>query len=187
MANYVYIAESLDGFIATTDGGIDWLMESPNADGEWIDETTADGSDFGYADFTSGIDAIVMGRNSFDKVLTFDAWPYELPVFVLSNSLTSVPDISGAEIEITNGELKSVVSHLAERGYENLYIDGGRVIQSFLKEDLIDEMMITSIPILLGDGIPLFDKIGVVRKFRHVNTEVLGNSLVKSHFVRIRE
>lgn len=177
MANYVYIAESLDGFIATTNGGIEWLLDMPNADG----------SDFGYADFMNGIDAIVMGRNSFDKVLTFNEWPYDKPVFVLSNTLDTIPRISGAKIEIERGDLKSLVSRLGDQGFANLYIDGGKVVQSFLKEDLIDELIITRIPILLGDGIPLFGKLSVVRNFRHAKTEILGDSLVKSRYVRIRK
>ena len=177
MANYVYIAESLDGFIATPDGGIEWLLDTPNADG----------SDYGYDDFLSGIDALVMGRNSFEKVLTFDEWPYAKPLFVLSNSLDTVPRIAGAKIDIVSGDIKRVVERLAEIGYRNLYIDGGKVVQSFLKEDLIDEMIITRIPILIGDGIPLFGKLSVVRKFRHIKTEILGDSLVKSHYIRIRD
>ena len=82
MANYVYIATSLDGFIATVDGGIDWLNDVPNPDK----------SDYGYAEFMNGIAALVMGRRTFEKVLTFDAWPYDKPVFVLSNSLTELPE-----------------------------------------------------------------------------------------------
>jgi len=176
MANYVYIATSLDGFIATVDGGVDWLNEIPNPDG----------SDYGYAEFISSTDALVMGRNTFEKVLTFGSWPYDKPVFVLSNSLTELPEDFADKAEIVSGEINEVVSQLSQRGYDNLYIDGGRVIQSFLREDLIDKMIITRVPILLGDGIPLFAKLGYELRFRHEKTEIYNNMLVKSCYVRDR-
>lgn len=177
MANYVYIATSLDGFIATKDGGLDWLFEIPNPEK----------SDYGYAEFMSGIDAIVMGRNTFEKVLTFDFWPYDKPVFVLSNRLSSVPRHVADKAEIVRSNMRTLVEKLNKRGYLNLYVDGGRVIQSFLEEDLIDEMIITRVPILLGEGIPLFGKVSKVLKFRLKKTESLNETLVKSYYTRIRE
>ena len=177
MANYVYIATSLDGFIATADGGVDWLDEIPNPDQ----------SDFGYAEFMRSIDAIVMGRNSFEKVLTFVSWPYDKPVFVLSNRLNSVPDNLAATVEIVSGSLKELVDCLAQRGYHNLYIDGGRTIQSFLAEDMIDTMIITKVPVLLGDGIPLFGRLTGKLQFKHEKTEIFNNMLVKSIYTRLRE
>ena len=177
MANYVYIATSLDGFIATSDGGLDWLMEIPNPDK----------SDYGFVDFIKGIDAVVMGRNTFEKVLSFDEWPYNKPVFVLSNSLMEMPKQVVGKAEIVKGDIKNVINHLNKRGYKNLYIDGGKVIQSFLKEDLIDEMIITKVPVLLGKGIPLFGEIDHSLKFRYTRTEVFNKTLVKSHYVRDRE
>ena len=177
MTNYIYIASSLDGFIATKDGGLDWLNETPNPDQ----------SDYGYAEFNSGIDAIVMGRNTFEKVLTFDSWPYDKPVFVLSNSLDSVPDDIAGKAEIVKGDLRKLIDNLKKRGFQNLYVDGGRVIQSFLEEDLIDEMIITRVPILLGDGIPLFGKLKNSLKFSLKKTESFNETLVQSHYTRIRE
>jgi dihydrofolate reductase len=176
MANYVYIAISLDGFIATSDGGLDWLFEIPNPEQ----------SDFGYEEFVSGIDAIVMGRNTFKKVLTFDTWPYDKPVFVLSNTLVGVPVNVADKVEIVNGGVRVLVGQLNKRGYRNLYVDGGSVIQSFLEEDLIDEMIITRVPILLGDGIPLFGKLTRSLKFNHKKTETLNDTLVMSYYTRIR-
>ena len=177
MANYVYIATSLDGFIATSDGGIDWLMETSNPDK----------SDYGYADFMDNIDALVMGRNTFDKVLTFGEWSYAKPVFVLSNTLTEVPESVVGKAEIVNGDIKQLIHKLNQQGYKNLYIDGGKAIQSFLKEGLIDEMIITRIPVLLGKGIPLFGEIDYSLKFKHIKTEVFNNTFVKSHYVRNRD
>ena len=177
MANYVYIATSLDGFIATPDGGVDWLDEIPNPDQ----------SDFGYGEFISRIDAILMGRNSFEKVLTFGFWPYKKPVFVLSNRLKNIPEDLMHTVEIVSGnDIKTVVNQLNQRGYHNLYIDGGRTIQSFLAEDMIDELIITRVPILLGDGIPLFDRLTDKLQFRHEKTEIFNNTLVKSAYSRLR-
>lgn len=177
LVNYVYIAASLDGFIATKDGGLDWLNEIPNPDQ----------TDYRYAEFNSGIDAIVMGRNTFEKVLTFGFWPYDKPVFVLSHTLESVPDDIVGKAEIVKGDLRNLLDKLKKRGLQNLYIDGGRVIQSFLEEDLIDEMIITRVPILLGEGIPLFGKIENSLKFSLKKTEGFNETLVKNHYIRVRE
>ncbi|MGD1909976.1 MAG: dihydrofolate reductase family protein [Rivularia sp. (in: cyanobacteria)] len=176
MPNYIYIATSLDGFIATSDGGIDWLLEIPNPEQ----------SDYGYAEFMNGIDAMVMGRNTFEKVLTFGEWSIPKPVFVLSNSLTEVSGNAIDKVEIVSGDIKELINQLNQRGYHNLYIDGGRTIQSFLREDLIDEMIITLCPILLGSGFPLFNNLDQMLKFRHEKTEIYNDSLVKSHYIRDR-
>lgn len=172
MANYVYIATSLDGYIATEDGGIDWLSEIPNPNN----------SDYGFNDFIQKIDAIVMGRNTFEKVLSFGQWPYPKKVFILSNKLKKVPEELTDKVEIIAGDIKSVTADLNKRGFLNLYIDGGKTIQSFLKENLIDEMIITRIPILLGSGIPLFGKLEKIIRFDVVETEILDDLLVKSHY-----
>jgi dihydrofolate reductase len=176
MANYVYMAVSLDGYIATPEGGLDWLMEIPNPEG----------SDYGFAEFMNKIDALVMGRNTFEKVLTFDEWVYDKPVFVLSNNLSTVPDDVAGKAEIINGDLNSIVEQLNSRGYKDLYIDVGKTIQSFLEADLIDHLIVTHVSILLGDGIPLFGKLTKFMKFRHERTDVLSKDLVKSYYVRDR-
>jgi dihydrofolate reductase len=150
MTIFVYIAVSIDGYIAKSDGGIDWLMEISNNDN----------SDYGFSEFMDGIDAIVMGRNTFEKVLSFGEWPYNKPVFVLTTTLKSVPSGMEKKAEIVNGDIEQIVDMLNERGFQNLYVDGGKVIQSFLEKDLIDEMIITRVSVLLGRGIPLFNNMG---------------------------
>jgi len=172
MSNIVYIATSLDGFIAREDGNVDWLIGTPNPDN----------SDFGFSEFMENIDAIVMGKNSFEMVLSFGEWPYRKPVFVLSNSLHKIPDNLIGKAEILNGNPLSIIKELNSRQFFNLYVDGGKVIQDFLELGLIDEMIITKIPIVLGSGIPLFTKVSSEQKFKHVKTEVFQNSLVKSHY-----
>ena len=175
MPNRAYIATSLDGYIARTNGDISWLDEIPNPEN----------SDFGYSEFIINIDAIIMGRHTFEKVLEFDDWPYEQLVFVLSNSLKKVPEYLIDRVEIVSGDLKTILEDLEKRELKNLYVDGGKTIQSFLKEDLIDEMIITTVPILLGDGIPLFGHLERDLKFKCVKVELMGG-LVKHYYERIR-
>lgn len=110
-----------------------------------------------------------------------------MPVFVLSHSNPDIPASLKDKVTIIQGEPKKVVEELNTHGYANLYIDGGKVIQSFLREDLIDEMIITTVPLLLGDGIPLFGKLPHTLNFKLVKTESYESSLVKSHFIRDRE
>lgn len=176
MTIYVYIATSTDGYIATDDGGIDWLFEHPNPDQ----------NDYGYTDFIATIDAVVMGRHSFDKVRTFGEWPYTKKVFVLSSRMQKVPQDLEGKIEIISGSPIDVVSDLKRAGFENLYLDGGITIQTFLQNDLIDELIITRIPILLGGGIPLFGELNEPLRFRHKRTDIYDGGLVKTHLVRDR-
>lgn len=177
MPNIVYIATSLDGYIADKNHQLDWLHDIPNPDG----------SDMGFHQFMDNIDALVMGRNTLDIVLSFDCdWPYSKPVFVLSNTMTSVPEGYEDKVFLVNGELKQIVQELNQQGYQRLYIDGGKTIQSFLSEDLIDDMIITTIPTLLGGGIPLFGDLTPPLKFKHIKCERHLDFLVQSHFTRLR-
>ena len=175
--NKVFIATSLDGYIADKNGGLDWLHSTPNPDS----------IDMGYGAFTDSIDALIMGRTTFETVISFDIdWPYTKPVFVLSNTLKEIPKELSDKVFIIKGELKNVIKEIHQKGYENLYIDGGKTVQSFLKEDLIDEMIITIIPLLLGNGFSLFGNQENQLDFKCVKTEIFLNKVVQNHFVRIR-
>lgn len=174
MANIVYIATSIDGFIATEDGCIDWLTEIPNPNG----------NDYGWSEFIEGIDAIVMGRKSFEKVLTFTDWPYTTKVFVLSNTINEVHVDLKKRVEILCGTPLEITQNLVSKGFQNIYIDGGQTIQKFMDADLIDELVITTIPIVLGSGIPLFSKSDKTHKFIHKNTIVYDEQLVKSSYIK---
>jgi dihydrofolate reductase len=175
--NLVFIATSLDGYIADRNGGLDWLESVPNPDNQ----------DLGYDKFIDRVDAIVMGKITFETVCNFDCpWPYSKPVFVLSNSLSELPKEHKEKGEIVNGNLKDIIKRLNEREYNSLYIDGGVTVQNFLKEDLIDELIITTIPILLGGGIPLFTELPQELNFDLVESEVYLNALVQSRFKRKR-
>jgi len=174
MVNTVYIATSLDGYIARKDGGIDWLTEIPNPEQ----------SDYGFSAFMERMDGIVMGRKTFELVQTFDPWPYSKPVFVLSRTLKEIPGKIQNKAELVNGPLEEVIDALKAKGMKHLYIDGGKTIQSFLQLDLIDELIITRIPIILGSGIPLFAAMDREIRFELVKTEVLNKDLVKNTYVR---
>ena len=173
--NKVFIATSLDGFIADKDGGIDWLHSIPNPDN----------IDMGYSEFISNVDALVMGRSTFETVCGFDMdWPYDKPVFVLSNSMSTIPGEYKDKAKVVNGTLAEIVKNLNTKGFDSLYIDGGKTIQSFLKEDMIDEMIITIIPILLGKGIPLFSDLNVPLEFQCIESKIYLGKVVQNRFVR---
>lgn len=176
--NKVFIATSMDGFIADQNGNLDWLHDIPNPDK----------LDMGYNNFMESVDAIIMGRTTFETVVGFDVeWPYTKPVFVLSNTLTELPkDQSDNNIFLIKGELTSVLNTIRRKGYNQLYIDGGKTIQNFLREDLIDELIITLIPKILGGGFRLFGEVSKILNFECQKTEHFSNNIVQNTFIRFR-
>lgn len=173
--NSVFIATSIDGYIADASGGIDWLHSTPNPDGD----------DMGYLKFIEKIDALVMGRTTFETVLSFDVdWPYDMPVFVLSNKLTEIPTSHNDKAFLVKGPLTKILDQIHQDGYHRLYVDGGTTIRNFLSEDLIDEMVITIIPILLGGGASLFKDLPQPLKFQLIETKTYLNQVVQNHFKR---
>lgn len=175
--NLVFIAKSLDGYIADKDGGIDWLHSISNPDQ----------IDMGYNKFIDRIDAIVMGRKTYETVCGFDIpWPYTKPVFVVSNTLKEVPANLKGLVEIVNGTLTEILEKVNKKGNKNLYFDGGKLVQSFLKEDLIDELIITTIPVLLGAGIPLFGDLPKLLEFEHIKSELFLGEIVQDSYKRKR-
>lgn len=176
--NKVFIATSIDGFITDRDGKIDWLHSISNPDDD----------DFGYKQFISDIEAVVMGRNTFETLLNFNIeWPFQIPVFVLSSSLTELPKELSEKVQLLKGDLKVILEHIHKKGYGKIYVDGGKTIQGFLKDDLIDEMTITIIPILLGTGRPLFSDDIQRLDFECVKTELFLNRIVQNKFIRKRK
>lgn len=175
--NSVFIASSIDGYISDRNGEIDWLNTIPNPDMD----------DMGYTEFTNNIDALVMGRTTFETVCGFDVdWPYDKPVFVLSNKLNEIPESHKGKAFLIKGTLAEILEHVYEKGYHRLYIDGGTTIRNFLKADLIDEMIITSIPILLGGGSPLFIELPKEQRFKLIKSKTFLNQIVQNHYIRKR-
>ena len=175
--NIVFIATSLDGYIAGPNGELDWLHSIPNPEQK----------DTGFEALLQEIDALLMGRVTFETVVGFGGdWPYPKPVFVLSNNLESIPEAFQDKAFLVKGSLQEVLKGLHQQGYQQLYIDGGQTIQHFLAEDLIDELRITQLPILLGKGIPLFGELAQPLDFEHLKTVVYLEQLVQSHYQRKR-
>ncbi len=170
----VYIAASVDGFIARPDGDIDWLLRPEYA--------TDQMHGLSYEAFISTVDTLVMGRHSFEKALTFEPWPYEgMSVVVLSSRSLAIPTPLQNKVRVMNQDPVSLVTQLAAEGKQHLYIDGGQTIQRFLQAGLLNELTITYIPLLLGAGIPLFGVLG-----QEVSLRLLAATPSPNGFVQVR-
>jgi len=177
----VFIATSVDGYIATHDGSVDWLQTAgkPNAD-------MTENVDMGFGEFLDSVDCMIMGRNCMEVISSMDLspeqWPYgDLHIVVLSNSISEPPDNLRGKVEMFSGEISDLVSQLEGRGYRHAYIDGGSTITTFLNLKLIDEMTITQAPVLLGEGTPLFGTLKT--RMRLENASVIG---FPNDFVQIK-
>jgi len=169
----VYIATSLDGFIARENGDLDWLVGNSAGDGE----------DYGYKNFMDTVDVVVMGRNTYEKVMTFGEWPYGAkPVVVLSRRPLQIPEQIAQSVEAMSCPPAELVRRLSQRGAHHLYVDGGKTIQGFLDAGLIQHIIITRIPVLIGKGIPLFGPLASDIKLRHVETRQFPTGLVQSEY-----
>ncbi|HBH25554.1 MAG TPA: diacylglycerol kinase [Cytophagales bacterium] len=174
--NKVFIAKSIDGFIADKNGGIDWLHTVPNPNGD----------DMGYSEFMKDIDALVMGRHTFETVRNFDMdWPYQIPVFVLSESLNFLPSELKDKVFLVKGSSEEVLTQIHDRGYHKLCIDGGKTIQNFLRSNRIDELVLTTIPVVLGNGIPLFSELPKSLKFDLVKSKVYLSQISQQHYRKV--
>jgi dihydrofolate reductase len=166
----VFVGTSLDGFIARSNGDFDFL---PPGGGE----------PHGYDEFMATVDALVIGRKTFETVLALDAWPYgDKPVIVLSTRPLA-PAPRGAVVERMSGAPADLVSQLAARGIGHVYVDGGITIQGFLRDGLIQRLIITRVPVLIGSGIPLFGALERDVVLRHVATRQYASGLVQSEYV----
>ncbi|WP_314384880.1 dihydrofolate reductase family protein [Pseudomonas brenneri] len=171
----VFIAASIDGFIARPDGDIEWLHR-PEYEGPGLNGIT-------YESFIATVDALVMGRKTLEKVLSFPEWPYEgTPVIALSHKTLEIPVHLQGKLEVLAADVSTLVELLAERGMKHLYIDGGQTIQAFLDAGLLNELIITRIPILLGQGVPLFSQTGREYDLRHIDTCASDNGFVQSRY-----
>lgn len=174
---HVFIATSLDGFIARQDGAIDWLLARDVSD-----------EDHGYQRFIAEIDAIVMGRGTYEKVQEFDPWPYERPVLVLSASLagTPMPERLAGKVRVVDLSPEGALSMLGSEGCRRVYVDGGKLIQSFLRRGLIEDMVVTLVPVLLGSGRPLFGALQADVSLAHEATLSFPSGLVQTRYRVLR-
>lgn len=166
----VFIGTSLDGFIARPNGDLDWLPEGG-------------GEPHGYDEFIASVDALVIGRKTFEKVLTFEAWPYgHQRVVVLSSRPVDLSAVGAGVVEQMAGPPAEIVSQLAASGAHHLYVDGGITIQRFLRAGLVERLIITRVPVLIGDGVPLFGALPRDVRLRHVATRHYPSGLVQSEY-----
>lgn len=178
----VFIATSLDGLISRADGDISWLTDPPDAD--HVPGEPGSSPPPGYDEFIAGVDHLVMGRGTYEKVLTFGFWPYgKLAVLVLSTTLPS----GGADGNVTVlSSLDEVTRTLAANGASGVYVDGGQVIQTFLAHDLIDELTISTAPVLIGGGLPLFGTLDRDIRLTHEGTSTSDSGMTSSRYSVIR-
>lgn len=170
MTASVFCGTSLDGFIARHNGDFGFLPEGG-------------GEPHGYTEFMATVDAVVMGRNTFEKVLTLGPWPYaKKRVVVLSGRPVNVSAAVGGVVEQMAGSPAEIVSKLAATGAHHLYIDGGITIQRFLRAGLIERLIITRVPVLIGEGIPLFGALPHDVQLRHIATRQYQSGLVQSEY-----
>ncbi|UJF17346.1 dihydrofolate reductase family protein [Vibrio sp. SS-MA-C1-2] len=175
----VFIATSVDGYIADKAGSVDWLHTAGNTAAEMGDQV-----DMGWNQHFASFDCLIMGRKCMEVIsnmnLTPEQWPYgDKKIIVLSRTLTEAPENMRDKVELYSGDINQLVNQLAEQGYQHAYIDGGTTIQHFLNLQLIDEMIITRAPILLGGGIPLFGQMDVSIKLEQANSIVYPNDFVQ--------
>ena len=170
MTASVFIGTSVDGFIARPNGALDFLPEGG-------------GEPHGYAEFIASVDAIVIGRKTFETVLAFEAWPYgDKRVVVLSSRPIDFSAIRGGVVEQMAASPAEIVSQLAATGAHHLYIDGGVTIQGFLRAGAIQRLVITRVPVLIGQGIPLFSTLPHDIHLKHISTRHYPSGLVQSEY-----
>lgn len=166
----VFIGTSVDGFIARSDGALDFL---PPGGGE----------PHGYDEFIASVDTIVIGRGTFETVLAFSDWPYgKKRVVVLSSRSLDLSKVRGGRVEQMNGTPAEITARLESTGTRHAYIDGGITVQRFLSAGLIQRLIITRVPALIGSGIPLFGALPGDLRLRHVETRSYASGLVKTEY-----
>jgi dihydrofolate reductase len=165
----VFIGTSLDGFIARANGNFDFLPAEPE--------------EHGYEAFFASVDALVIGRGTFETVLAFPTWPYgDKRVVVLSSRSLDLSKVRGGVVDQMSGDPRDIVSELDAQGVKHAYIDGGMTIQRFLRAGLIQRLIITRVPVLIGTGRPLFGPLDADLKVRHVATRSYPSGLVQSEY-----
>ena len=174
----INIALSVDGMIAERDGGIDWLNNQPSIDGE----------DMGFQAFLDSVDVMIMGRNTFEKVVSFgpDAWAYgDMPVVVLSRGTVQIPKHLQKTVSSSSLEPKDLVAKLEGEGYEHAYVDGGYTIRQFMKQGLIQHLTLTTVPVILGDGISLFSDQGR-SDLELIESKAWSNGMIQNKYKVLR-
>lgn len=177
----VFIATSLDGFIATPDGGVAWLDQAGNSNVDMGNE------DMGFSALMESVDCLIMGRRCMEVVASFnltdEQWPYgDTRIITLSNSLIEVPDSLKGRVELMSGSVSDLMDTLTAQGHKHAYVDGGALISSFINLKLITHMTITKAPVILGEGIPLFQNIQHPVKFKNAHVQAYANDFIQERY-----
>jgi len=166
----VFIAHSVDGYIATDDDGLDWL-----------DAAAGEGEDYGFFTFLEDVDVIAMGRSTYDVIKDFPELPYGgRPVHVFTHQALGPRE--GFEFYARTPE--EAAAAWEEAGVRRVYVDGGSLISQFLEAGLVDDLLLTSVPILLGSGKPLFHRIGRRTPLRLVDTQAFPSGMLNRRYER---
>ena len=170
----VFIGTSVDGFIARPNGALDFLPEGG-------------GEPHGYHEFFASVDALVIGRKTFETVLAFPEWPYgDKRLIVLSSQTLDLSKVPAGRVEQMQGSPRDIFSQLERRGIRHIYVDGGVTVQGFLREGLIQRLIITRVPVLIGEGVPLFGALSKDIRLEHLQTQYYGSGLVKTEYRVLR-
>lgn len=170
----IYLGVSLDGFIARPDGSLDWLPQPSDE---------APKEDYGYGAFMESVDLLVMGRLSFEKVLTFGEWPYgEMKVKVLSSRGVAIPQGLAHVVSAAGGEPEELIKEFSREGFRHAYVDGGRTGGRFLQGGLIDQIILTRIPVIIGCGLGAFGEITQDIDLQHLETKSFPSGFVQSRY-----
>ncbi len=170
---HVFIATSLDGYIARTDNSLDWLMK--------YDLNPDEG---GFDEFTANMDAMLMGSGTFKTVLGFGQWPYKMHTYVMSGSMAQeeVPESLQDKVTIKNTAPMELMKELYGQGVKKVYVDGGKLIQSFLRNNLISEITLTQTPILIGKGKSLFGEIESDIDLELISSKPMKFGFIQNHY-----
>lgn len=175
----LYLGASMDGFIARPDGGLDFL--------EVVQPAPEDG-DMGWSAFLAGLDAIVMGRKTYDQLLTFGVWPYgELPLLVWSRTLLEPKGPPRPQVEVTRAAPAALFAELGARGCRRVYVDGGETARAFMAAGLIVEINLTTLPVLIGSGISLYGPLAADLRWTLVDCRAFGSGMVRTSYRRIED
>lgn len=175
-----FIATSLDGYIARPDGSLDWLFAAAPTGGEGAE-------DYGYGEFLASVDTLILGRNTYDTVRTFEPWPYTgKQVVVLTTRPIDIPAALQDTVRSAAGSPAEVVARIAGAGGRHAYVDGGQTIQRFLDAGLLERLIVNTVPVLIGEGIPLFGRTRGDIRLAHVRTRTYTIGLVQNEYAVAR-
>jgi dihydrofolate reductase len=172
----VFLGMSVDGFIARLDGDLSWLVGDSEVGGAPDDGS---GGDFGFSEFVSGIDALVMGRSTYDVIAPMEEWPYQgRPVHVLSTTLAADADPR----IVVHRSFEDAVAAVEAAGYRRVYVDGGRTVHTFLAAGLISDLTLSRVPVLIGTGHTPFGALPADVALEHQHTEVFAGGMVQTTY-----